>query len=104
AGGELVVVERTFNFHPLHGISGHAIALRERIDVLLVRPTDARAEESRVVRLNAFSVSERNVQLPDRGLGLKVEHTDLAGLPAALCEHTHRLIIATGPDFIEIRP
>ena len=68
-----LIVERPFRFHPLDGVAGHAIRLRERIHILLVRTVHARAEEPRVIGADHFAGGEEHLNFVNAWLRAEIK-------------------------------
>ena len=98
------IFQRPRDFQPLHGVAGHALLGRKRIDVLLVAAVDARAEEPHRVGADALAACELHFDLANGRLRREVHDTDGPRLARALRVDSDGLVVAAGPDFIRVGP
>jgi hypothetical protein len=75
------ILQRPRHFQPLHGVAGHALLGRKRIDVLLVGAVDARAEEPHRVGADALAACELHFDLANGRRRREVHCTDGSRLP-----------------------
>ena len=101
---DVFILQRPRDFQPLHGVAGHALLGRQRIDVLLVGAVDARAEEPHRVGADALAARELHFDLADGRLRREVHDTDGPRLARALRVDSDGLVVAAGPDFVRVGP
>ena len=99
-----VVVERPLDLDPLDGVAGHAVLGRQRVDVLLVRAVDARAEQPRPVGADDLAGQQEHLDLADGRLRREIDRADRAGLAAARRVDADRLVPPAGVDLVQVRP
>src|SRR6185437_10662009 len=97
------VIERTFNLDPLNRVAGDSIFGRKWVDVLLIAAVHARAEQSHRIRGNAFARNKGHVQIGNGGLRSEITGSDRSALSEPACIDADRLVVASRPDFIQLR-